>query len=215
MKTREFLLSCLLILVSFCLFPASVLAVSDAQFTVVNNGASSWRLESYSPSEANVGPLAVPSPTLNLVIGKRYEITDPNFSVHPFELIAKGASAAQDTILLSMRVGVTGTFESNPNVNWQDNGTAVVAFTLTPALAADAMAVPGQVPGYRCGVHTTTMRGNIDIKAAPVCGDPNHPFLPGDINHDCTVDLFDFALLAQNWLDCTSPDPNCGYLPWP
>ena len=216
MKTIEFSPSCLLILASFCLFPASVLAVSDAQFTVVNNGASSWRLESYSPPEANVGLLADPNTTFNLVINKRYAITDPNFIAHPFELIAaKNAPTAQDIILLSMRVGVTGTLESDPNVAWQDTGTSVVSFTLTNAMVNAMSPDANHVPGYRCGVHTTMMRGNINIKPAPVCGDPNHPFLPGDINHDCFVDFFDFALMANNWLDCTSPDPNCGYLPWP
>jgi hypothetical protein len=214
MKTAEFLFSCLLILVSFCLFPASVLALSDAQFTVANTGLSSWRLESYSPPEANVGLLAVPNTTFNLVINKRYDITDPNFVAHPFQLIAKAASAAQDTVLLSQGAG-GGSFESDPNVAWQDTGTSVVSFSLTNALANAMSPDANHVPGYRCGVHTTTMRGNINIKAEPVCGDPNHPFLPGDVNHDCFVDFFDFASMAQNWLDCTSPDPNCGYLPWP
>jgi hypothetical protein len=214
MKTIEFSLSCLLIVALFCLFPASVLALSDAQFTVVNNGMTSWRLESYSPPEANIGLLATPNTTFNLVINKRYDINDPNFSVHPFQLIAKGATAAQDIILLSFGATV-GTFESDPNVNWQDTGTSVVSFTLTHAMANAMSPDANHVPGYRCGVHTAAMRGNINIKPAPVCGDPNHPFLPGDINHDCSVDYFDFALLANNWLDCTSPDPNCGYLPWP
>jgi hypothetical protein len=215
MKTREFSLSCLLILVSFCLFPASVLALSDAQFTVVNNSFSSWRLESYSPPEANVGLLATPNTTFNLVINKRYDITDPNFSAHPFQLIAaKAIPTAQDTILLSFGATV-GSFESDPNVAWQDTGTSTVSFTLTAALANAMSPDINHVPGYRCGVHTGTMRGNINIKAAPVCGDLNHPFLPGDITHDCSVDFFDFAMFANNWLDCTSPDPNCGYLPWP
>ena len=213
MKAREF--SFLLLLASSCLFPASVFAIGDAQFTINNNGISSWRLDSYSPAEANVGPLAVPNPTLNLVINKRYEITDPNFGVHPFELIAKGSSAAQDTVLLSNRSGITGAFESDSNVAWQDTGTSVVSFTLTNTLA-NAMSPDGShVPGYRCGIHTTAMRGNINIKPAPVCGDPAHLPLPGDINSDCFVDLFDFSLMANDWLDCTSPDPNCGYLPWP
>ncbi|MEN6386251.1 MAG: hypothetical protein ABFD79_13785 [Phycisphaerales bacterium] len=30
-------------------------------------------------------------------------------------------------------------------------------------------------------------------------------FLPGDVNRDCYVDMFDLAFLAQNWLDCTDP----------
>jgi len=214
MKAKGFSHSGLLPFLMLCSFSVSVFAQSDAQFTINNNGLSSWRLDSYSPPEANVGPLAVANPTLNLVRSKRYEITDPNFGAHPFQLIAKGATSAQDTVLLSYGA-VVGTFESDPNVNWQDTGTAIVSFTLTNALANAMSPDTNHVPGYRCGIHTTTMRGNINIKAAPVCGDPNHLPLPGDVNHDCFVDFFDFALMAQNWLDCTSPDPNCGYLPWP
>jgi hypothetical protein len=59
------------------------------------------------------------------------------------------------------------------------------------------------------------MRGNINIKAAPVCGDADHQPPQGDIDGDCFVDFFDFALMAQNWLDCVSPEPDCGFLPWP
>ena len=215
MKTNKLLYSHLMTFVFLCAFSSSVFAQSDAQFTLNNNGISSWRLDSYSPPEANVGPLAVQNPTLNLVIGKRYEITDPNFGPHPFQLIAKGASAGQDAVLLSQG-GAVGSFESDPNVAWLDSGSAVITFTLTDALAI-AMSNPGlgQIPGYRCGIHTTTMRANINIKAAPVCGDASHQPLPGDVNQDCYIDFFDFALMAQNWLGCVSPDPDCGYLPWP
>ena len=214
MKTNKLPSSNLLPLLLFCLFPLPVFALSDAQFTINNNGLSSWRLDSYSPPEANVGPLAVPNPTLNLVISKRYEITDPNFVAHPFQLIAKGVSAAQDTILLSQGSAV-GSFESDPNVAWQDTGTSVIAFTLAATLANAMSPDPNHVPGYRCSVHTSAMRGNINIKAAPVCGDPAHQPPPGDIDGDCFVDFFDFALMAQSWLDCVSPDPPCDFMPWP
>ncbi len=29
---------------------------------------------------------------------------------------------------------------------------------------------------------------------------------PADLNHDCVVDLKDFAIIAQNWLICTNPE---------
>ncbi|MGD0077288.1 MAG: hypothetical protein ABSB91_01530 [Sedimentisphaerales bacterium] len=214
MKTVKSPYSHLLTFVLLCTFSSSVFALSDAQFTINNNGLSSWRLDSYSPAEANAGPLAVANPTLNLVIGKRYDITDPNFAAHPFQLIAKAAAAAQDTILLSTGATV-GSFESDPNVAWQDTGTATVSFTLTAALANAMSPDANHVPGYRCGVHTTAMRGNINIKAAPACGDPNHLPLAGDINGDCYVDFFDFALMAQNWLNCVAPGPPCNFMPWP
>ncbi len=37
----------------------------------------------------------------------------------------------------------------------------------------------------------------------PFCGDDEHPILPADLNADCTVDLGDFAIFAQSWLDST------------
>jgi hypothetical protein len=43
--------------------------------------------------------------------------------------------------------------------------------------------------------------------AAPVCGDQCHPnFTVGDLNHDCIVDLGDFAVLASRWMNCTKPE---------
>ncbi|MBA7631901.1 hypothetical protein ES703_39438 [subsurface metagenome] len=37
--------------------------------------------------------------------------------------------------------------------------------------------------------------------AVPQCGDPNHPYPPGDLNRDCRVDLLDLAILALHWLE--------------
>jgi hypothetical protein len=42
--------------------------------------------------------------------------------------------------------------------------------------------------------------------ALPQCGDPNHPYPTGDLNEDCRVDLFDLAILALQWLQCTAPE---------
>jgi len=44
--------------------------------------------------------------------------------------------------------------------------------------------------------------------AVPQCGDPEHPYPPGDLNQDCHVNLLDLAILALHWLECTAPD--CG-----
>ena len=46
--------------------------------------------------------------------------------------------------------------------------------------------------------------GEIDgFSDAAGCGDYQHPYPEGDINADCRVDMMDFALLAENWMDCT------------
>ncbi len=44
------------------------------------------------------------------------------------------------------------------------------------------------------------------VQQQPQCGDPNHPYPPGDLNQDCHVDLLDFATLALHWLECTAPE---------
>jgi len=35
------------------------------------------------------------------------------------------------------------------------------------------------------------------------CGDYKHPFPVGDLTEDCNVNLMDFALLCEHWLECT------------
>ena len=41
------------------------------------------------------------------------------------------------------------------------------------------------------------------VSDVAVCGDPIYPFPPGDVTRDCRVDLADFAVLSENWLECT------------
>jgi hypothetical protein len=47
----------------------------------------------------------------------------------------------------------------------------------------------------------------------PVCGDVAHPYPAYDFNHDCLVNLKDFAMFALEWLACTDPNPPCEYKP--
>ena len=35
------------------------------------------------------------------------------------------------------------------------------------------------------------------------CGDYQHPYPVGDINKDCRVNMIDFAMMAEHWLECT------------
>ena len=39
-----------------------------------------------------------------------------------------------------------------------------------------------------------------------VCGDECHPIQREDVNEDCYVNMADFALYAEAWLNCTHPD---------
>lgn len=41
------------------------------------------------------------------------------------------------------------------------------------------------------------------IADVSACGDYKHPYPPGDINQDCSVDLLDFAIMSKHWLECT------------
>lgn len=58
-----------------------------------------------------------------------------------------------------------------------------------------------------------TVRGTLgfalkDFLPLPAhCGDPNHPYPPGDINRDCSVNQADAAILAEFWL-ASGCDPN-------
>lgn len=40
---------------------------------------------------------------------------------------------------------------------------------------------------------------------AALCGDENHPYPEMDFNFDCIVNMSDFALFTQRWMECTKP----------
>ena len=43
------------------------------------------------------------------------------------------------------------------------------------------------------------------LKGYSICGDADHPYPVGDLNHDCRVDFLDLAILAEHWLESTAP----------
>ena len=132
----------------------------DVAWTFGNVGASSFRLDAFDPADANLAPLGSKDPTLPLVLGNRYQVRITNYTIHPFEVIAKGTSASKDIVLLS--AAVAGPFEADPDVAWEEAGQGVVRFTLTPSLY-QAMIEEGHGPGYRCAVHFSSMRGNFTV----------------------------------------------------
>lgn len=136
-------------------------AASDYQFAVTANGFTAWRLTSVSSPDVYSGSLATDNPAISLVVGRRYGIANPVAAFHPFQVIAKGTDNLSDVILLSMGATV-GSLEADSGVAWTDDGSGNVEFTVTPALVA-AMSVTGKVPGYRCGVHTSIMRGDFTL----------------------------------------------------
>ena len=54
-----------------------------------------------------------------------------------------------------------------------------------------------------------TRNGDADVYMARMvgcCGDPEHAYPVGDLNHDCRVNILDVAILASHWLECTAPE---------
>jgi len=137
----------------------------DLAWTFGNVGFSSYRLDAFEPPDSGFGDLGATNPTLPLQLGLRYQVRVTNYQAHPFEVLAKAESATQDIVLLSMRNDAS--FESDPEVDWQDDGQGTVQFTLTQALY-EAMIEGNRVPGYRCLPHLFYMRGDFAVSGFPV-----------------------------------------------
>jgi hypothetical protein len=137
-----------------------------AAWIFADNGPLGYRVDARNPVHLQIDLFVRENPTLPLEVGKRYQLTVANYTAYPLEVIAKGASVAQDQVLLSMGSEV-GAFASDPEVNWQDLGQGAVQFTLTEGLY-HAMIDAGGTPGYRCRTHAQTMRGEFAVQANPL-----------------------------------------------
>lgn len=137
----------------------------DVAWTFGNVGFSSYRLNAFEPSNIEFGTIGAENPTLPLKLGKRYQVKITDYIAHPFEIIAKATSPTQDRVLLSMTI--QGSFESDPQVNWEDDGRGTVRFTLTMPLY-QAMTEDDRIPGYRCRVHLLFMRGDFLVSGLPI-----------------------------------------------
>jgi len=102
----------------------------DTTLTLDNVGASAWEVTNVDGGQARA-PTGENNPTIELETNARFRIENNGWSVHPLAF-----RSASNEILLSQ--DGSGTFESDPAVDWQDNGSTV-AFTLTSDLA-DALA---------------------------------------------------------------------------
>lgn len=137
----------------------------DVAWTFGNVGFSSYRLNAFEPSNIEFGTIGAENPTLPLKLGKRYQVKITDYIAHPFEIIAKATSPTQDRVLLSMTI--QGSFESDPQVNWEDDGRGTVRFTLTMPLY-QAMTEDDRIPGYRCRIHLLFMRGDFLVSGLPI-----------------------------------------------
>ena len=137
----------------------------NGSWTFGDNGSGAYRLEAQGPCCINLGTFGGENPTLLLEMGKRYQVRVVHYTDYPLEVVAKGASASRDKVLLSMGSDA-GAFAADPEVNWQDDGRGTVQFTLTPRLF-NAMAEGGLTPGYRCRAQAATMRGDFAVTWMP------------------------------------------------
>jgi glucose/arabinose dehydrogenase len=139
----------------------------DVALTFGNVGFLAYRLDSFKPADADLNAsIGEQNPTLTLQLGKRYQVTITDYLNHPFEIISKAPSAGADKVLLSMGTPA-GVFESDPDVAWDDDKLGTVTFTMTFSLYT-AMTAQGKTPGYRCRIHTTTMRGDFVVEGLPI-----------------------------------------------
>ncbi len=182
MIKREFSLGFFAGLITFLGASGAIQANShDVAWTFGNVGAFSYRLDDFSPADAGLGAsIGQEDPALTIYIGRRYQITVTNYTAHPLQILAKGASAGTDIPLSSMGA-TTSPFEFDPEVAWEDDGAGTVTFTLTLNLY-NAMTESGHVPGYRCRPHASLMRGDFNVLGLPLTNPIPKPIEKGSIN---------------------------------
>jgi hypothetical protein len=92
------------------------------------------------------------NPTIRLERGWRYLIVNPAGIDHPFELITN--TSGLDQVLLSQSDRPRAIFERDESIRWTES-ERIIGFTVSPSLE--------RADGYRCGVHTESMRGVLRI----------------------------------------------------
>ena len=144
---------------------ADARAQSDYQWTFGSVSIFDYSLTAVSSTDVYAESLPASDPTINLEVGKRYEVTNQSPVFHPLGIIANGGSAAEDIVLLRQG-NPEGTLENDAEINWTDS-SGVIAFTMTQGLLA-AMMEGGRVPGYRCETHEANMRGEFNVEQPQV-----------------------------------------------
>jgi hypothetical protein len=112
------------------------------QVVIDNVGIEAWTV--VRDESGSVAPTDTENPSMTFEVGTRYEIGNRAREFHPFAL-----RGADDASLLSQ--SASGSFESDPAVNWRDDGDEV-AFTMTDDLAS-------ALDYYTCTRHNA-MRGD-------------------------------------------------------
>lgn len=115
----------------------------------VNVGDHAWTFSMTEPARYAVTPdPTAENPPLTLRRGWRYEVYNPSYVGHPFDLIDQGEF---DVVKLSDRI--TGELEDDPDIAFDEVSEVIFRFTVTPRLEAE-------VNAYRCLIHPH-MRGPV------------------------------------------------------
>ncbi len=129
-------------------------SASIVTVTVDNNGNSDYNFTMEDPESGVIGD-GEGDQTITLVLDQRYSFVVLASGPHPFEFITAGATAPDDTVILSQRSGEDGTLESDATVDWDETTTpGTISFTASASFMT-------AVDGYRCGVHRANMRGDV------------------------------------------------------
>jgi len=128
---------------------------SDFQWTLDVSGTSAYVLTTVSSPKVYAETLPANNPTINLILGQRYGVTNLNPAAHPFQIIAAGGTG--DVVLLS-EGSVVGSLEGDAGIAWIDSGTGTIEFTVTQSLV-NAFAAGGGSAGYRSQNQIATIRG--------------------------------------------------------
>jgi hypothetical protein len=137
-------------------FTVTVPAATPAvRITVTSVGMSAYDFTAAEPAAfADLIGAEADNQSLTLMAGWRYEVVNQASGGHPFELLTVGANPTPDTVLLSQ--SAAGTLEGDADINWADDAGQTVQFTVAPTLTT-------ALDGYRCSIHTTTMRSGVSI----------------------------------------------------
>ncbi|HOX47084.1 MAG TPA: hypothetical protein PK668_26055 [Myxococcota bacterium] len=130
-------------------------ATPAVRLTLGASGTTDYRVVSAEPTDLAGGlGVGLMDPALSLRAGWRYEVVNQAAGSHPFELVTRGAIAAQDTVLLS--ASASGSLEGDAAVHWTEVG-GTLGFTLAGGLSA-------ALDGYRCAFHPASMRGTMAVE---------------------------------------------------
>ncbi len=197
------------------------IAVIDAAFA---NKFVAW---SYNPVNGAVGTYPVPSPALYGVTlepgeylafgfrGNRLNYRNVIWHNSALTITADESNFANVEVLTSpslVNSGVTPAIGVNPVVLGSEIDLIAYDFAgaCPTAYVFDHWEVDGQV--YSSDAATTlVVNEETTVTAVFVtsneCGDVCRPYPDADISEDCTVDMEDYSMMAQDWMECT--DPSC------